>query len=242
MNKALILGGTSDIGVALAHQYASNGFDLVLAARNLAKLTEIQRDIQIRHGVKVSCVLFDALNYSSHSDIIDSNQDLSDAICIFGYLGDQRIAEESFAEAEKIIDINYKGAVSILNHVAKSFKKNNGKIIIGVSSVAGDRGRQSNYIYGSAKAAFTAYMQGLRNRLYKSKIRVITIKPGYVITKMTHGIDLPPFLTVRAKECAIQIFKARTKSSDVVYISKKWWFIMKIIKLIPERLFKRLSL
>jgi short-subunit dehydrogenase len=242
MAKALILGGTSDIGIELAHEYARHGIDVVLGGRNLDKLNEIRCDIEIRYQSKVECVLFDALDYGSHAKVIQSNKDLTDAVCIFGYLGDQSRAENSFEEAERIIDINYKGAVSILNLVAESFKKNNGKIIIGVSSVAGDRGRQSNYIYGSAKAAFTIYLQGLRNSLYKSKIRVITIKPGYVKTKMTHGLALPSMLTVSARECAAQIFKARSKSSDVVYISRKWWFIMKIIKLVPERLFKRLPL
>lgn len=242
MAKVIIFGGTSDIGVSLAHEYAHQGFSIVLAGRNPEKLKDIQKDIEIRYSVKVETVLFDATNFASHPKLVDAHKDLDEAVCVFGYLGQQSVAMTDFREAEQIIDVNFKGSVSILNCIARSFKENNGKIIIGVSSVAGDRGRQSNFIYGSAKAAFSTYLQGLRNSLDKSKIKVLTVKPGYVDTKMTKGIDLPKWLTVSPQYCAGKIFRARTRSSDVVYISSMWGLIMMIIKLIPERIFKKLSL
>ena len=242
MAKVIIFGGTSDIGVSLAHEYAQHRFNIVMAGRNPEKLKDIQKDIEIRYSVNVETVLFDATDYTSHQKLVSLHKDLDEAICVFGYLGQQSVAMADFSEAEQIIDVNYKGSVSILNCIAQSFKENNGKIIIGVSSVAGDRGRQSNFVYGSAKAAFTTYLQGLRNSLNSSKIKVLTIKPGYVDTKMTKGMDLPKWLTVSPQYCAKKIFRARTRSSDIVYISSIWWLIMLIIKLIPERIFKKLSL
>jgi short-subunit dehydrogenase len=242
MGKVLILGGTSDIGIELAHIYASHGFKVILAGRNTDRLKEISQDISIRYDSNIEIIKFDAQDFSSHKTIIDGIENLTEAIYVFGYLGDQAKAEINFAESEKIIDVNYKGAVNVLNAIADLFKRNGGKIIIGVSSVAGDRGRQSNYIYGSAKAAFTAYLQGLRNSLYAHKIRVLTIKPGFVATKMTADLNLSGILTVSARSCAKSIFKARTKSSDIVYISWKWKYIMWIIRLIPEAIFKRLKL
>lgn len=242
MAKVIIFGGTSDIGVGLAHEYAYHGFGIVLAGRNSEKLNDIQKDIEVRHSVKVETVLFDATDFYSHQKLVDAHKDLEEAVCVFGYLGQQSVAMTDFRESEQIIDVNYKGSVSILNCIATSFRQNSGKIIIGVSSVAGDRGRQSNFIYGSAKAAFTTYLQGLRNSMDKSNIKVLTVKPGYVDTKMTKGMALPKWLTVSPQYCARKIFRARTRSTDVVYISSVWRLIMIIIKLIPERIFKKLSL
>ncbi len=243
MKYALVLGATSDIAKALAHQYGSVGYHLILASRNCERLEPVKKDLQIRHNIEVELVEFDALDTESHPAFY---QNLSHApeliICAFGYLGDQKKAESDFAEAEMILHTNYTGAVSILNVVANDFEQRKTGAIIVIGSVAGDRGRQSNYFYGSAKAGLHAYVSGLRNRLVKSKVKVITIKPGFTYTRMTEGIDMPPALTAQPEEVAKDIYNGHRKNKDVIYTKWFWRFIMGIIILIPERIFKKLNL
>lgn len=244
MTYVLILGATSDIAKALAHKYAGQGFDLILAARQPERLKEVVSDLEIRHKVKAQAVEFDALAYDSHAAFyagLPTKPDIT--ISVFGYLGNQQQAQSDFAEAKKIIDSNYTGAVSILEIIAADFEQRKSGTIIGISSVAGDRGRQSNYIYGSAKAALATYLSGLKNRLAKSKVQVITVKPGFVRTKMTAGMPLPGPMTAKPHQVANDIFKAQQKNSDkVVYSLWIWRYIMFIIRAIPEPIFKRLKL
>jgi short-subunit dehydrogenase len=243
MKHALILGATSDIARALAYEYAGQGYDLILAARNSGRLAEVVSDIKIRHSAKVEIVEFDALDYASHADFYDALTSKPDvAICVFGYLGNQETAQSDFSEAEQVINSNYTGAVSILNIIANDFERRKLGTIIGISSVAGDRGRQSNYIYGSAKAAFTAYLSGLRNRLARSNVHVITVKPGFVRTKMTAKLPLPNLVTAKPEQAAHDIFKAYRKGNNQVYTLWMWQYIMLIIRHIPEPIFKRLRL
>jgi short-subunit dehydrogenase len=141
-----------------------------------------------------------------------------------------------------MINVNYTGAISILNIVANDFEKERRGFIVGVSSVAGDRGRKANYIYGSAKAGFSAYLSGLRNRLNDSGVQVLTVKPGFVNTKMTEGLDLPPKLTASPSEVAEDIFNAQQKGRNILYTKPIWMVIMLIIKHIPEFIFKKMSI
>ncbi len=243
MKHALILGATSDIAKALAHKYAGQGYSLTLAARKSDRLAEVASDIEIRHSAKVEVVEFDALDYSGHAGFYESLTQKPDvAICVFGYLGDQKTAQSDFSEAEQIINSNYTGAVSILNIIAADFERRRSGTIIGISSVAGDRGRQSNYIYGSAKAGLTVYLAGLRNRLAKSNVHVLTVKPGFVRTKMTAGLPLPAPVTAKPARVAEDIFKAQQKGSNQLYTLRLWQLIMLVIRHIPEPIFKRLSL
>jgi short-subunit dehydrogenase len=243
MTRALILGATSDIAIALAHQFASRGFDLTLAARNVERLESVVPDLEIRHNVKVEAVEFDALDFATHASFYDNLAEKPNAaICVFGYLGDQAKAQQDFCEAERIIDTNYTGAVSILNIIANDFEQRRSGTIIGISSVAGDRGRQSNYLYGSAKAALTAYLSGLRNRLARSNVHVVTVKPGFVRTKMTSGLALPGPLTAKPERVAADIFEAYQKRGDQLYTLWLWRYLMFIIRNIPEPVFKRLRL
>jgi len=243
MKHILILGATSDIAQALAHKFASQGFSLTLAARKLERLGEVVSDIEIRHNAQVEAVEFDALHYQSHATFYNELTPKPDvAICVFGYLGNQQTAQSDFSEAEQIINSNYTGAVSILNIIANDFEQRKSGSIIGISSVAGDRGRQSNYLYGSAKAALTAYLSGLRNRLAKSNVHVITVKPGFVRTKMTAGLPLPGPVTAKPEHVANDVFKAYQKRSNQVYTLWMWQYLMLIIRNIPEPIFKRLSL
>ena len=177
MKTVLILGATSDMAKALAHKYASQGFQPILAARQVERLQESATDIEIRYKVEVNLVEFDALAYEQHASFYQSLPAQPDvAICVFGYLGEQQKSQADFSEVRQVIDSNYTGAVSILEIIAGDFERRKTGTIIGISSVAGDRGRQSNYIYGSAKAALSTYLSGLRNRLSKVNVHVLTVK------------------------------------------------------------------
>lgn len=239
----LILGATSDIAVECARVFSKEGFDIVLAARDVEKLKVIADDIHIRSSQRTYTVSFDATDFDSHEEFVTSLPvELDGVICAFGYLGDQSKAQDDFTEARAIINTNYTGALSLLSIIASIFEKRRSGFIVGISSVAGDRGRSSNYMYGSAKAGLTAYLSGLRNRLIKNNVQVITVKPGFVHTAMTEGLDLPSMLTAQPKEVAADILNAVKKKKDVVYSKWFWRYIMLTIKHIPETVFKRLSL
>lgn len=240
----LILGANSDMGLALAAKFARmEQADLYLASRDLERLGKKCRDLEIRYRVKARPLYFDALDYAAHREFyqqLDPKPDL--VLLTFGHLGDQPVAQQDFSEARKIIDTNFLAAVSILEVVAADFETRGSGTIIALSSVAGERGRQSNYIYGAAKGGLTVYLSGLRARLYKQKVRVITVLPGFVRTKMTESLDLPGILTAEPAEVADDVYQAYRRGQDIVYSKWFWSLIMKVIKLIPESIFKRLKL
>lgn len=152
---------------------------------------------------------------------------------------DQKECEKDWVKTLNTINVNYVGPVSLLNIVANEIEQNKNGFIVGISSVAGDRGRKTNYIYGSSKVAFSAYLSGLRSRLYQSNVRVLTVKPGFVNTKMTQCLNLPKKLTAEPQDVAVDIFKAQQNKKDVIYTKAKWRLIMLIIKNIPEFIFKK---
>ncbi len=242
MSYVLILGASSDIANAVAHRYAKAGYNLFLAGRNVQDLSLSAVDIHIRYQVDVEAVEFDALAFSSHKNFYSSLKEKPlGVICAFGYLGNQENAEYDFDETYKILDTNFIGCVSILNIIANDFSIRNFGFIVGISSVAGERGRKKNYMYGSAKAGFTAYLSGVRNRLFIKGVQVLTVNPGFVYTKMTEGLELPAKLTAHPKEVAEDIFAAQQQGKDVLFTKWFWKWIMLIIKLIPEKIFKKLS-
>lgn len=239
----LILGANSDISRAVARRFACEGWRLILAARSPALLERLTRDIQVRYERDALSVPFDVLDMASHKAFWEALPERPDAVfCAVGYLGDQKLAEKDFSEVQRIVLTNYLGILSILNLSTREFETNRKGLIIGVSSVAGERGRQSNYIYGSAKAGFTAYLSGLRNRLSPAHVQVLTVQPGFVMTAMTQNMNLPPFLTAQPDEVAEDIFRAVKKEKDVIYTKWFWRYIMALIRLLPEKLFKRLRL
>jgi decaprenylphospho-beta-D-erythro-pentofuranosid-2-ulose 2-reductase len=246
MAYVLIVSAGSDMASACAQKYASHGYDLLLTSREPQKIKTLLSDLEIRHQVKAECLKLDILNYSEHDAFIKSvfeKADQLEGVIIFcGYLGDQQLAQQNFAESEKIIDSNFSGIVSLLNPIANIFEQRGSGFIIAVSSVAGERGRKSNYIYGASKAALTAYLSGLRNRLQDKGVKVITVKPGFVNTQMTAAMDLPKALTAEATEVAEAIFNAQKNQRDVIYVKKIWWLIMYIIRCLPEFIFKKTDL
>jgi decaprenylphospho-beta-D-erythro-pentofuranosid-2-ulose 2-reductase len=243
MDYILIIGAKSDIAKAIARKYAENGYNLYLAARKSSELQNFANDISIRNDKKVKCIELDILDYESHQSIYNSLIEKPiGAISVVGYLGEQEKAQNDFEEAKMIIDTNYTGVVSLLNIIANDFEKHKKGFIVGISSVAGDRGRKSNFIYGSAKSAFTTYLSGLRNRLFSSNVHVMTVKPGFVATKMTEGLDLPKKLTAQTEDVAQDVFNSQQKAKNILYTKWFWRWIMQIIKNIPEFMFKKLSL
>lgn len=243
MKNLLILGATSDMAQAIAHKYAAAGWSITLAARNRELLETIARDLRIRSQSPVETVEFDATDYESHPSFYERLSARPDVVvCAFGYMGDQILARTDITEARRTIDVNYTGAVSILNQVAADFEARGQGTIVGIGSVAGDRGRQSNYIYGSAKAGFAAYLSGLRNRLAPKGVHVMTVKPGFCRTKMTEALDLPSALTAEPEQVAQAVFKGVERQRNVVYTLWMWRWIMLVIRHIPEGLFKRMGL
>ena len=243
MSYILIIGAKSDIAKAVAREYSKNGYDIYLAGREIYELEEFAKDIRIRGKRDVKLLELDITNFSSHQEFYNKIEEKPlGVISAVGYLGEQEVAEKNFSEALNIINVNYTGVVSLFNIIADDFEDRKNGFIVGISSVAGDRGRKSNYLYGSAKAGLTAYLSGLRNRLYKSQVNVLTVKPGFVATKMTEGMDLPEKLTVSPEYIAEDIFNAQQSGKNVLYTKWIWQYIMMIIKLIPEFIFKKMSI
>lgn len=243
MSYVLIVGAKSDIALALAREYAKNGFDLYLVGRKIESLDGFRNDLQIRTGRDVVLKELDVTEFSSHKAFYEGLPEKPQGVIVAaGYMADQVATQCDWPETLNTINVNYTGAVSILNIVANDFEQQHSGFIIGISSVAGDRGRKANYTYGSAKAGFSAYLSGLRNRLFTAGVQVLTVKPGFVATKMTAGLDLPDRLTAHPEAVARDILSAQKKGKDVVYTLWVWRYIMLIIRHFPEIIFKRMSI
>lgn len=240
----LILGATSDIARATALAFAQNHWTVRLAGRALSELQREANDISVRVDRPVTIHEFDALNTTSFAEFLEALPDLPDVvISVVGLLGEQSRAEVDLDHAKEIMRSNYEGPALILSLFAERFRRRGHGSIIGISSVAGDRGRASNYFYGSAKAGFSAFLSGLRNReAVNGSIHVMTVKPGFVRTKMTEHMKLPPVLTATATEVGEAVFRGFNQRKDVIYVRSIWFFVMFIIRIIPERVFKRLKL
>lgn len=242
----VILGATSAIARATAIELGQRGYGLILASRDVEENEAIASDVRVRTGATVSALPFEAEDTSSHAGFFTQcrdhfGEDIAGVVLCFGYLEDQTAAQRDFRIARRTIDVNYTGAVLILELFAGYFEEKRKGFICALSSVAGDRGRQSNYLYGSAKAGLTAYLEGLRNRLFKSGVSVTTVKPGFIDTKMTFGKP-NLMLLAPAEKAAKDIVGATLKGKDVIYTPWFWRYIMLIIRHIPEMVFKRMKL
>lgn len=243
--SVLIVGATSDIGRATALTYATAGWDVQLAGRNGEAVQREADDIVTRSGANVSVHHLDILDSSHFDGFSGGLPRLPDTVvCVVGELGEQARAEREMEHASLVMRTNFEGPALFLGLLAERFAARGTGTIVGISSVAGDRGRASNYVYGAAKAGFTTFLSGLRNRLAAVGVRVVTIKPGFVRTRMTAGMKLPGPLTAEPKEVAVAIFAAAEEKTmrDVIYVRSIWWPLMAVIRSIPEPLFKRLKL
>jgi len=249
MSTVLILGATSDIGVAIARRFAAAGYNVQLAARNPAGIQPLAPELSRSFGITATTHAFDAAaGDAAHTAFLENLSPLPDTtVYTIGYMRPVKDASapelaSSGDETDRVLAANYTGAVSILNKIAARYVSQQKGTILGISSVAGERGRQSNFLYGSAKAAFTAYLSGLRNYCSPLGVHVATIKPGFVYTKMTAGLTLPPRLTATPQQVASAVYRAAEKKKNVVYVKGIWRWIMLVIRSIPEPIFKKLKL
>ncbi|MBH5373183.1 SDR family oxidoreductase [Bradyrhizobium glycinis] len=237
----LVLGGSSHIGRAAARAFAGAGYDVGLAGRDIAALEPDAADLRARYNIEVGLHKFDVLDTASFEGFVAGLPTLPDVVVsIVGLLGVQERAQSDLAHATAIMRSNYEGPALILGLFAEKFLGRGSGTLVGVSSVAGDRGRASNYVYGSAKAGFSAFLSGLRARASRGGVRVVTVKPGFVRTRMTEGMKLIGPLTVEAPVVGAAILRAVESKTDIVYVSGKWRLVMLIIKTLPEAVFKKL--
>ena len=239
----LILGARSDMAMAIAHCFAKAGHPIQLAARNAASLEAEQTDMALRYNVEVTLHEFDVLATDQFETFVDSLPVLPHiVVSAVGTMGEQSDNETSLEAATRDIRSNFEGPALIFGVLANRFAARGSGTLVGISSVAGERGRATNYVYGSAKAGFTAFLSGLRNRLAKEGVHVITVLPGFVATKMTEDLDLPEKLTAQPEDVAEAVHRAVTKGRNVIYVHRIWQLVMLIIRNIPEAIFKKLSI
>lgn len=245
MKKILIIGGTSAIAEATARLWAAEGHRLYLLGRNDERLTAIAADLKIRGAESIQHGALDLNDFHKHGSVLDvaiSQLEGLDVVLIaHGTLGDQMACERDFRVTLQELNTNAISVISLLTHLAGRFEAQKHGSIAVISSVAGDRGRRSNYVYGTAKGTVTIFLQGLRNRLHGSGVQVLTIKPGFVDTPMTAELKQGA-LWVGPETIARSIHDGIEKRKDVIYAPWFWLAIMTVIRMIPERIFKRLSL
>jgi decaprenylphospho-beta-D-erythro-pentofuranosid-2-ulose 2-reductase len=243
--RVLILGATSAMARGTAAAFAARGATLFLAGRDNEELQRLAADLTVRYQVTVKHGPLDMADTASHEAFVghavDAMAGLDGVVLAAGLMVDQSEAGSDFGLVEQMVRVNYLGAVSVLDHCVHHLEQGGSGFIVGISSVAGDRGRQSNYYYGSTKAGLTAYLSGLRNRLSDNGVKVLTIKPGFVDTAMTYGLP-GMFLVASPDEIGRKIVRAVEKGKNTVYLPWFWRYIMLIIRHIPEVIFKRLKL
>ena len=237
--SVLILGAKGDIAKEIAKVYASNGYDLILSGRKILELEEFARDLR-RFSVVVELKELDITHLNTFPDFISKLKNFPKGIIIgTGFNPTNYEACSNQDKFMEVINVNYIGPVAFINSIKDKMKQG---FIIGISSVAGERGRKKNFIYGSAKSGFSTYLSGLRQELYSDSVNIITVHPGFVKTKMTKNIKTISFLTTTPDKVALDIFKGQQAKKDIIYTKFYWKYIMIIIKLIPESIFKKLDL
>ncbi len=242
----LVLGASSAIARAFARHAAHAGDMVILAGRDAADLADSAMDIAIRGPGAAHTLQFEARDHHSHPAVamqaagIAGDLPLS-VFLAFGAMPSQTDIDADFAVAWTTLDTNFVGAVSILQSLAPVLERRKTGRIVALSSVAGDRGRLKNYVYGAAKAGLATYLQGLRARLFRAGVPVTTVKPGFVDTAMTWGLP-GMFLVASPEAVAAACYVAAKKGKEEIYVPFFWWGIMTIIRNIPERIFKKLSI
>lgn len=240
-----MVGATSAIAMATAREYAREGARLFLVARDAERLAAVAADLRVRGAAAVETAVLDARDRARHESLLDAVEATlgpPDVVLLaHGVLPDQSRCEQSVAATLESIEVNFTSTVALLTLLANRLEARRGGVIAVIGSVAGDRGRQSNYVYGAAKGGLAIFLQGLRNRLHRSGVVVVTLKPGFVDTPMTAAVPKNP-LFASAATAGRAIHRAIERRRDVVYIPWFWRPIMAAVKSLPEALFKRLRL
>lgn len=243
--KVLVLGATSAIAIATMRIYAGRGSSFYLAARNQDKLDAVASDLRVRGASAVSAAAIDLDDTSRHATMLKNAVSelggIDVVLLAYGVLGDQAVSQETYFEAEKVFRTNLMSAISLLTWLGNYFAERKSGTIAVISSVAGDRGRQSNYVYGASKAGLSTFVQGLRNRMHVYGVNVLTVKPGFVATPMTAHLKQGA-LFASPERVAQGIVHGIDRRKDEIYVPGFWRPIMGVIRLVPERVFKKLKL
>ncbi|MFP4649242.1 MAG: SDR family oxidoreductase [Halorhodospira sp.] len=245
-SSILLVGATSAIAQAIARSYAEQGAALFLVGRDAARLQELAADLRARGAAEAHPYPLDLDNPEQHAAMLDQcwttlgRVDI--ALVCHGTLPDQRACEDHPPEAIRALQTNGVHVIALLLEMAKRFEQQGSGTIAAFGSVAGDRGRPSNAIYGAAKGSLAIFLSGLRARMQKCGVHVLTIKPGFVDTPMTEGLELPRMLLTTPERVAADVRRAIRRRQSTLYTPWFWWWILLIIRTIPEPLFKRLSL
>ncbi len=238
--NVFILGANSDLAKSLSLDLASKGYDLTLFSRNINYIEAHITKLKNEYGISIHVHSVDLNNFDLKSQNINVN-DLYGIICCAGYLGDQKNANFDPIEVNNIFNSNLIGIIKFINLFKFELIKKNKGFILGVSSIAGSRGRKKNYYYGSAKAGLTNYLSGLRFDLYKNNIDVFTVLPGFINTKMIENLKTPSFLTIQPEALSKIILLSIQKRKFVIYQSSLWKLIDFIVKITPDFIFKKIS-
>jgi short-subunit dehydrogenase len=246
MKNILIIGATSAIAAACARRWAGQDARFFLVARNEERLAQVADDLRARGAHLVACHLLDINAIDRHPVMLEQCEAELGALDIVlvapGTLPEQAQCAADAAVAMREFTTNATSIIGLLTPLANLLQAQGRGTLVVISSVAGDRGRSSNYLYGSAKAALSTFCEGLNARLFKAGARVLTVKPGFVATPMTAGLPLPAALVATPDKVADDIVRAVERNRDVLYTPWFWSPIMRIIRSLPKFVFKRLSL
>ena len=244
-SRVLVLGATSSIAIATMRRLAAPNRHFMLVARKADRLTAVAQDLLTRGALAVDTWVMDLDDTSAHPDMLASAVQrlgrIDLALIAHGVLGDQQAAEADFELAAAILHTNFIATVSLLTWLGNYFQSQRGGTLAVISSVAGDRGRKSNYVYGTSKGALNIFLEGLRNRIDRDGVNVLTIKPGFVSTPMTAHVEHNA-LFASPDQIARGIAKAVKRRRDVVYLPWFWRWIMFLVRGVPGRFFKKMQL
>jgi short-subunit dehydrogenase len=246
MTRVLIIGASSAIAAACARHWAADGAQLMLVGRDAEKLDAVARDLSVRGAASTSTFVLDALDTPRHADMLDAAVKtlgtIDVALIAHGTLPDQQACQDDVPQTLDAFASNATSVIALLTLLATHLERQGHGALAVITSVAGDRGRPSNYVYGSAKAAVSTFCEGLRPRLFKAGVSLTDIRPGFVNTPMTAGLPLPALLVAEPDAVAARIVHGIARQRDVLYVPAFWALILLIVRLLPRPLFKRLSL
>lgn len=248
LKRIIIFGATSAIAERVARVFVARGSSVYCIARNEARLQAVLSDLRVRAAASqiIEGSSADLVDTTRHAELVEQAVQalggVDGVLIAHGTLPDQAACEADYETAAREIQVNALSVISLLTILANRMAAQESGVLAVISSVAGDRGRQSNYVYGAAKGMVSLFLQGLRNRLHKRGVHVVTIKPGFVDTPMTAEFDKSGPLWAKPDSVARGIVSVMVRRRDVVYLPFFWRWIMLVIRLVPERIFKRLSL